>query len=155
MSTGVCADVVTTVMTVKSDVNDATRRAHVSMVACPVGGVDPDWCVSPAERRSARTRVATRQVPKCRPPTVRLELEYLYEVGRTSEPALPVLDALQTSIGLRLWDAPFAAVIREAEAHKWTRDPYDRIIVAQDALNGAPLLTKDEQLRAHYADALW
>ena len=88
-------------------------------------------------------------------PMVRLELEYLYEVGRTSEPALPVLDALQTSLGLRLCDAPFSAVIREAEAHKWTRDPFDRIIVAQAALHDAPLLTKDDHLHAFYADAFW
>lgn len=88
-------------------------------------------------------------------PMVRLELEYLYEVGRTSEPALPVLDALQTSLGLRLCDAPFAAVVREAESQKWTRDPFDRLIVAHAALHGAPLITKDEHLHAHYTGAIW
>lgn len=88
-------------------------------------------------------------------PMVRLELEYLHEIGRTSQPALPVLDALQTSLGLRLCDAPFAAVVREAESQKWTRDPFDRIIVAQAALHSAPLVTKDQHLHSSYPAALW
>jgi len=88
-------------------------------------------------------------------PMVRLELQYLYETGRTTEPALPVLDALQTMIGVILCDAPFPAVIREAERHDWTRDPFDRIIVAQSALAGAKLVTKDRELHLHYPASIW
>lgn len=103
---------------------------------------------------SASAAIGDADEVRCSP-MVRLELEYLHEIGRTSEPALPVLDALQTSIGLRMCDAPFAAVIREAEKQKWTRDPFDRIIVAQAALHAAPLITKDEHLRSNYAAAIW
>jgi PIN domain nuclease of toxin-antitoxin system len=69
-----------------------------------------------------------------------------------------VLDALQASLGLRVCDAPFEAVICEAKAHKWTLDPCDRIIVAQAALHEAPLITKDAALAAlheSYARAVW
>jgi PIN domain nuclease of toxin-antitoxin system len=88
-------------------------------------------------------------------PMVRLELQYLYEIGRTTEPALTVIDALQTSIGLTVCDAPFAAVVREAEAYAWTRDAFDRLIVAQAALRGAGLVTKNEFLHRQYDGAVW
>ncbi len=88
-------------------------------------------------------------------PMVRLELQYLYEIERVSQPALTVLDTLGTVMGLNVCDAPFPAVIREAETQSWTRDPFDRIIVAQASLFGAPLLTKDESIHKHYSEALW
>jgi PIN domain nuclease of toxin-antitoxin system len=37
----------------------------------------------------------------------------------------------------------------------WTRDPFDRIIVAQARLRGAPLLTKDRTIQTHHAEAFW
>ena len=86
---------------------------------------------------------------------VRLELQYLYEIGRVSQPALPVLDALESTIGLSLCHAAFPAVIREAEGQTWTRDPFDRIIVAQASLFDAALLTKDKTMHNHYSHACW
>lgn len=88
-------------------------------------------------------------------PIVRLELQYLLEVGRTTAPALEVLDALNAATGLVLCDAPFHAVVREAEGYRWTRDPFDRMIAAQAALFDAPLVTKDELLHRHYRRAVW
>jgi PIN domain nuclease of toxin-antitoxin system len=88
-------------------------------------------------------------------PMVRLELQYLYEIGRVSEPALPVLDALESAIGLSICDAPFPAVVRSAETQTWTRDPSDRIIVAQASLFDAPLVTKDATIHANYSHAFW
>lgn len=86
---------------------------------------------------------------------VRLELQYLYEIERVSEPAAPVLDALHAALGLTVCTAAFAAVVREAESHAWTRDPFDRLIVAQAALREAPLVTKDDSLHDHYPAAVW
>ena len=40
--------------------------------------------------------------------------------------------------GLSESTANFAAVVHEAERHGWTRDPFDRLIVAQAALHDAP-----------------
>lgn len=88
-------------------------------------------------------------------PMVRLELQYLFEIGRVTQPASRVLDALQAALGLRMCDAPFPAVARAAERETWTRDPFDRIIVAQAGLREAPLLTKDRTLHAHYDKAFW
>ncbi len=88
-------------------------------------------------------------------PMVRLELQYLYEVGRVTQPAGPVVDALQASLGLHVCDIPFPVVARAAEGETWTRDPFDRIIVAQASLARAPLLTKDRTLHDHYDRAIW
>lgn len=88
-------------------------------------------------------------------PMVRLELQYLYEIDRVAQPALPVLDALESALGLVICKAAFPAVVREAEANTWTRDPFDRLIVAQAALFDAPLATKDAAIHAHYPQTIW
>ena len=88
-------------------------------------------------------------------PMVSLELQYLYEIGRVTQPAGPVVDALQASLGLHVCDIPFPVVARAAEGETWTRDPFDRIIVAQASLARAPLLTKDRTLHDHYDRATW
>lgn len=88
-------------------------------------------------------------------PMVRVEVQYLFEVGRITEPALVVMDELTATLGLRICDTPFFAVVREAEQQNWTRDPFDRLIVAQAELNGAPLVTKDETIHAAYPRAVW
>lgn len=88
-------------------------------------------------------------------PMVRLELQHLYEIGRVNQPPLPVLDALAATLGLTLCKAAFPAIVREAEQIVWTRDPFDRLIVAQATLFDAPLLTKDANIQAHYPKTIW
>lgn len=88
-------------------------------------------------------------------PMVRLELEYLFEIGRVTQPPIHVLDALEPALGLTVCKAPFPAVAREAERQDWTRDPFDRLIVAQAALFDAPLITKDSTIHEHYQQAIW
>lgn len=88
-------------------------------------------------------------------PMVRMELQYLFEIGRVAERPLPVLDALGAALGLILCNAPFGAVVRQAEDECWTRDPFDRLIVAQARLVDAPLVTKDATIHEHYALATW
>lgn len=102
----------------------------------------------------ARELIEEAEELRCSP-MVRLELEYLFEVGRTTARAVEVLDALNAATGLTLCDAPFAAVARAAEGYSWTRDPFDRLIAAQASLFDAPLVTKDEPLHRHYARAVW
>lgn len=108
------------------------------------------------DRLSARAAEAVRRAAEIRvSPMVRLELQYLYEIGRTTEPAAPVLDALGARLGLSLCPADFAAVVHEAERLAWARAPFDRLIVAQASLHDAPLVTKDSTIRERYARAVW
>lgn len=109
-----------------------------------------------AELLSPEARRKLEQADEIRiSPMVRLELQYLYEIGRVTRPAGPVVDALQASLGLHICDISFPVVARAAEMETWTRDPFDRIIVAQASLARAPLLTKDRTLHDHYDRATW
>lgn len=88
-------------------------------------------------------------------PMVELEVEYLYEVGRIQRPASEVFAHLRGALNLRCCDRSFAAVVTQARAFSWTRDPFDRLITAQAALGSDALLTGDERIRVHYAHAVW
>ena len=88
-------------------------------------------------------------------PAITLEAQYLHEIGRISVPGREVVEELQRSIGLEVDDAPFEQVIAQALDNTWTRDPFDRLIVAQAALGNHPLLSKDRHIREHYEYAYW
>ena len=88
-------------------------------------------------------------------PMVRLELQYLHEIERVNQPAIEVIDELENTIGLTICQASFPAIAKRAEAHNWTRDPFDRLIVAQAELFQAKLITKDQRIHDHYEYALW
>ncbi len=87
-------------------------------------------------------------------PMVLLELEYLREIKRIKVPARRIVDSLAAEIGLKICDASFADVARKALEERWTRDPFDRLILAQARLHAAGLVTKDRLLRSRYAHAL-
>jgi len=88
-------------------------------------------------------------------PMVMLELQYLYEIGRTTEPGSVVVLDLSQRIGLRVSEEPLHRVIALALQQTWTRDPFDRIIVGQAALQQHTLITKDRTMRDHYPYAVW
>jgi PIN domain nuclease of toxin-antitoxin system len=84
-----------------------------------------------------------------------LDLQYLYETGRTTEPGGTVVQDLSQRIGLRVHEEPFQHIIALALQQTWTRDPFDRIIVGQAALHQTTLVTKDRAMRKHYPHAFW
>ena len=88
-------------------------------------------------------------------PMVELELQYLHECGRTALPGSVVVDALESEIGLGRCGLPFGQVVAEALREDWTRDPFDRLIVAQARARRLPLLTRDESILDHYDGAVW
>lgn len=88
-------------------------------------------------------------------PIVELELQYLHEVGRISKGPGAILSALAAEIGLALDQPPLAAIVSRARELSWTRDPFDRLIVANALHTGGRLLTKDMLVRKHCKAALW
>lgn len=88
-------------------------------------------------------------------PMVALELDLLFEVGRTEGPAEVVLAGLGRTIGLVTSPTPFVEVVGAATDLTWTRDPFDRLICAQAVTERAVLLTKDRKIRANLALARW
>lgn len=87
-------------------------------------------------------------------PMAVLELEFLYEIRRVRISREAALETLAREFGLCVCDLPFEAVARQAAAEAWTRDPFDRIIVAQARLAQAILITRDTTMHAQYAKAL-
>ncbi len=88
-------------------------------------------------------------------PTVILELELLYEIGRLNEKAAIIVSDLEQSLGLRICDRSFATVVKHAATVSWTRDPFDRLIVGQAAVGSNTLITKDAVIRQNYTHAFW
>ena len=88
-------------------------------------------------------------------PIVQLELQYLHKIERITVDAQTILTDLGARIGLQICDKRFQAVVGEATAVSWTRDPFDRLIVANASLNNDILLTKDQNILTHYPFANW
>lgn len=88
-------------------------------------------------------------------PVVELELTYLYEVNRVTEPARTPLSALEKAIGLRVSDISAAALAQAAVELSWTRDPFDRMIAAHAMAADVPLITADRTILANLPLATW
>jgi len=88
-------------------------------------------------------------------PIVRLELQYLYEIERVKQPASVLIADLANRIGIAVCKKDFNAVVGQAMTLTWTRDPFDRVIVANAKLNDNILISKDPNILEHYAHARW
>jgi PIN domain nuclease of toxin-antitoxin system len=85
-----------------------------------------------------------------------LELELLYEIKRAKQSSRDMLRKLEHELGVRFCDLPFEEVANAALDEKWTRDPFDRMIVASAKLNGlAPLISSDQKIARHYPRTVW
>jgi PIN domain nuclease of toxin-antitoxin system len=108
-----------------------------------------------AERLSSRARSLIEENELLISPIVLLEMQFLREIGRiTGDPALMV-ENLAGKIGLKYCDKPLLEVVTESMLINWTRDPFDRLIVAAAQSGNTSLLTKDQTILAHYAGAVW
>jgi PIN domain nuclease of toxin-antitoxin system len=83
------------------------------------------------------------------------ELEILFELGRVRDDSATVVSSLDRKIGLVVCGTPFIDVLDRARTFAWTRDPFDRLIVANAMADGAGLLTADETILANFKDAVW
>lgn len=88
-------------------------------------------------------------------PMVVLEMEYLHEIGRLTDPPAAVMASLSAGAGLQVSKASFAACVDAALGLTWTRDPFDRLIVGTAVAERAPLVTADRVVREHHAGCLW
>ena len=88
-------------------------------------------------------------------PMVLLEMQYLQEIGRIAAAPRSVIADLKRRLGLTVEDRSMDTVTEGALSLTWTRDVFDRLIVAQAALDGAELVTSDQLIRKHYPKAVW
>lgn len=62
---------------------------------------------------------------------------------------------LAKRIGLTVCPKPFDAIVSVAMQQTWTRDSFDRILVAHASLDHNLLVSKDQNILNHYTRANW
>jgi len=88
-------------------------------------------------------------------PMVELELKFLQEIGRIDDTPYNIIGDLNAMIGLKIDEISLSEIIQKGMLIQWTRDPFDRLIVAQAMAKSYPLLTKDDKILSYFAGALW
>lgn len=88
-------------------------------------------------------------------PIVRLELQYLYEIKRVAVETEAMLADLSHRLGLTVCAKPFDTIMVHASQVTWTRDPFDRILVAHASINDNLLVSKDQMILTHYTYTRW
>lgn len=103
---------------------------------------------------SPRARRLVDREPAAISPAVLLELELLHEIRRIRLPALAIAERLRADLSIPVAGDDFDEVARAALPLAFTRDPFDRLIVAHAALRSATLVTLDQHIGAHYRAAV-
>ncbi len=84
-----------------------------------------------------------------------LELQALFEIGRTRETGRWIARALEEDHDISVFDALLSEACSRALDLSFTRDPFDRLIGAHALAADAVLLTVDEVLLEHLSCARW
>jgi len=88
-------------------------------------------------------------------PMVLLEVDFLHEINRITVGSREIYAYLHEHIGVSVCERSFGDVVSFAADQSWTRDPFDRLIVAQAAFGAYQLISKDSVIQAHYPETLW
>lgn len=108
------------------------------------------------EKLSEPAKEAIEAGRVCASPIAELELQYLHEIGRLSEPPARIISTLHDEIGLEVPKLSLNRLVDVAVQLIWTRDAFDRLIVASAQVTaGARLVSKDRVIREHYPQAVW
>ncbi len=86
---------------------------------------------------------------------VRLEMQYLNEIGRINQKSDIITEALMKEIGLVYSDNSIERIVSRAIHMDFTRDPFDRMIVADACINNSLLISKDQIIRKNYNNSVW
>jgi PIN domain nuclease of toxin-antitoxin system len=121
--------------------------------------IDTHVAIWLAERRAAAlSTTAQRLIDREElqiSPMVGMELETLGQAGKLRSEPDRVLAVLERDHGVTRSQTTFDLVIEAARTFAWTRDPFDRLIVANAMADRVRLLTADELILRHFKDAVW
>jgi len=86
---------------------------------------------------------------------VRLELQYLFEIGRIKVKADTIIKSLSKTIGLKLSDVASSQIIEEALKLSWTRDVFDRLLVAEAKTLRYDFVSADRNIQSNFKQTIW
>ena len=86
---------------------------------------------------------------------VRLELQYLFEIGRLKVKTDTIIKSLSKAIHLKISDIAFNQIIEEALKISWTRDVFDRLLVAEAKSSGHGFISADRNIQANFKQTIW
>jgi PIN domain nuclease of toxin-antitoxin system len=87
---------------------------------------------------------------------VLVELELRHEKSRIELPTRDIERKILHTNAVQVCNLPFPSIANAALDEKWTRDPFDRLIVANAKANGfAWLISADEVIHKHYPRTVW
>lgn len=83
-------------------------------------------------------------------PVAFLELQFLGQTGRIEVDTPALVDAVLADRRFVVDEPPLLALVRAALDAGWTRDPFDRLLVAHSLARRVPLCTVDRAIRARH-----
>ncbi len=107
------------------------------------------WLVL-GSKRLARFPWVERHRPWGISPVSFLEIQFLAEIGRLSVRNPEFTRAVMEDPRFTVDDIPLVTAIRHALGLTWTRDPFDRMLVAHSLARRVPLCTTDRDIRSHH-----
>lgn len=113
------------------------------------------WLAAGEKRRLKSVEARLRRGSLFLSPVALLEMEFLHEIGRIKTPIADVWEVLSEDYGISEATGEVQLLGRQARLLGWTRDPFDRLIVAHALADDAILLSADETIRKHCPRAQW
>lgn len=107
------------------------------------------WIATDAARLGAFPWLADRR-PWGVSPVSFLEVQFLVEAGRIEARTPELVDAVQSDPRFVLDEPPLLALVRAALDVGWTRDPFDRLLVAHSRARRVPLCTVDRVIASRH-----
>jgi len=87
-------------------------------------------------------------------PVSLLEMQFLVEIGRLDLDLPEILQKLREDLRFKIDDVSLEELCLAALNISWTRDPFDRLLVAHSQLRSLPFGTRDQLIRKKYASVL-
>jgi PIN domain nuclease of toxin-antitoxin system len=113
------------------------------------------WAYAKRSRLSATARKLLANEACQISPAALLEIEGLFEQGRIAADSATIASSLARQVALTVSDTAFFDVVDAARSFAWTRDPFDRLIVANAMADRVRLLTADALILRHFPGAVW
>ena len=79
-----------------------------------------------------------------------LEIQFLAEIGRLSVRNPEFMNTVMADSRFTVDDIPLANLVRHSLKLDWTRDPFDRLLVAHSMARRVPFCTVDRDIRDHH-----